>query len=364
VHPGGVDGTLDSTPHILVTHDGSGSTALQIRWWIHNRYNGQEESLQSYYQNFTVTAGGSKIIALPCTFEQIATWQAYMNNTLTPTVPFEVRFTYNSANAETITYNLYGSEFKKWVDQRGYPRFDQEGTYLERASTTSGGGYTSDDEGPHLRAYMRHIKPAHFPFSTRVMVTIKQKNGGSVSTLVNWAERDLVNRITSGLDNSQEYTSSGSLIPEHNLAGVVKVIYELQWCAADNFTTTIQTVDTMTLYISYLPPLMEWNTSGNGVSFGMFPSGTPKRLEVASDWVVDVLGSLNSAQIGADLKALIQDAVYPVGTMIWALSAQDLATLESKFPSNWIWIDGEYFVVPYGNYSGVTANVYFAKRTQ
>lgn len=370
VYPGGLDVNAETTPHIKITNDGSSAETVIFVAKVKDSFRSNALPYDHIQKLFSVPANTSKVFAYQVTFENIATFQGYMKSvhTITADMPIVVRCELSQSGASTfllnedVTYHITGAEFKRWNEQRGLPRFDMDYTRLQRSIYNNQTGvWTDNDEGTHCRAFVKFITPAHFPFLAEVIVNAWERIGASTPTQKITDQR--VDYTTSYIDYSYERYSSGGFAGMYNLTGMLKVTYTLRW--RSDSSVSWETIDTLTLYMSYIRPTMELNLGGHGVAFGKFPSGLNNLFEVAQDWDVEMpgnvsVGTLDATTLSNDLKTIILNAVYPPGSYIFGQSEQEVAALTNSFPGTWT--PGSYhYIIPTSD--GYNALLYYAKRT-
>lgn len=350
--PGAVDVSLETNPHFKIVNTDSSSKSFTCSVAVRDYFIGTLSG-ETASRSYSIAANSARVFTYTnITFDVLATWQGYMASihTLAANLPLHVRIYFRQSGSSTIAWfeefviNMAGADLKKWCSERELPHFDQNYTRLQRQSSTSQSAEV--DTGSHCGIYERHVLPPHFPFKTRVSITAWKKVNSTITEIYSSSWLDYTSTTT---DYQTAHNSSGAYIWAVAPTGIVKVSMELQWSSDTSSSPTYETVDTMTLYISFKTPLIEWNATGDGIAIGMFPSGYSKVLEVASDWEVDVKGTLSQGLI-----AKIQDAVYPVGSYIFNWSQSGLNSVISNFPSTWYW--------SYGSVTISSNTLYYAQR--
>ena len=115
--------------------------------------------------------------------------------------------------------------------------------------------------------------------------------------------------------------------------------------------------------MSYRAPVFAPNELGTGVAFGMAPSESTNKFEVTSNWECDFNGTVNlkgGLTISNSAKSAILDAMFPVGSMIFATSNQQLTARMTAMGGVWS-VATAYWIV---DTSAGTQNVYVATRIQ
>lgn len=223
------------------------------------------------------------------------------------------------------------TSMRDYMDTRGVPYFDETGTYIERGINTSS-GWSQDDTGTFLRQYYLVTVPPHWAMATRLRIKIDERLNNAITNKL-----DRTSSPVYPSDSSTEQTKAGAE-SIGLLSGAVRATITLSVQDPTQSSETWITIDTITSYMSFMPPVLSANNTGDGLAIGKHASDTAKLLDVASDWDVNIGGDLTVGG-GIDLSAaavkqLLQE-MYPIGSMIINTDTYGLNALKSAIGGTW-----------------------------
>ena len=292
----------DNFPCFKATCDGSSAETLTIRYWVKDCRNSNTQS--TYYNDLTVTVSpGTHVYAIPLTFDKLAAWQSIHHGAgKSPGAAYIVQATaqylgVSSSPVEQLKFSLSSVDLVDWSDERGWPSFTK--TTIDKAHYS--GEWIIDDDSTSALLNADIKVPPHFPWCARVLISAWNKpEPGSISTLLTNAPRS---QIYGANDIPTERTASG-FAPAYNLDGVVKVTYTLQWSPNSDFSSHVYTVDTITLYKSFLSPIIH-------------------------------MTSQNTVEFSDSFAKAIMDVACPINTIILAVDYTELLTRINRLPGTW-----------------------------
>ena len=313
----------DDFPCILVTCNSASS--FSYTYSIRNFFDSDGSASPVTTSATHSLSAGTTVIPLAVTWEMIAAWQSARLSSYTDTTNYAllVDFTYGSYGSETIRYRVYASDLADWINERGWPSFIDDQTYLVRSTSTSS-GWIDDDDGPNVRAMVAVKRPAHFPWYVRVSISAYDRYNGTTTTKVSNQARA---QIISYRDSNTSTDSTQGFVPIYNPQGIVKVVYKLQYSTKSDFASYYE-LETVTLYKSMLEPLI--TATGTG-----------------------------GLELSTIAKTAILDFIYPSGSMIFATSYNSLQQRIRSMPGTWS-IASAYWEI---DTSAGTMQVYTATRT-
>lgn len=255
--------------------------------------------------------------------------------------------------SDVVNYNVNYIAAKEARKKIGYPRLTD---FAATKGKWNSGTWVDTLDANRMKIYAAIARPAGLAGEVRAYAEIYARNQGV--PYLTWSGQ--ICRLTAGEYNT-ERTTSGTVYETSNLNTECKLIIYLQYKSAKD--SDYVTGDTIVQYMSYRAPVFAPNELGTGVAFGMAPSASTNKFEVTSDWECDFNGTVNlkgGLTISNSAKSAILDAMFPVGSMIFATSNQQLTARMTAMGGVWS-VATAYWIV---DTSAGTQNVYVATRIQ
>ena len=254
---------------------------------------------------------------------------------------------------DVVTYHVNYVAAKEARKKIGYPRLTD---FAATKGKWNNGAWVDTLDANRMKIYAAIARPAGLAGEVRAYAEIYARNQGV--PYLTWSGS--ICSLSAG-NYQTEQTKSGTSYETSNLNTECKLIIYLQYKSAKD--TNWVTGDTIVQYMSYRAPVFAPNELGTGVAFGMAPSESTNKFEVTSNWECDFNGTVNlkgGLTISNSAKSAILDAMFPVGSMIFATSNQQLTARMTAMGGVWS-VATAYWIV---DTSAGTQNVYVATRIQ
>lgn len=255
--------------------------------------------------------------------------------------------------SDVVSYNVNYVVAKEARKKIGYPRLTD---FAATKGKWNSGTWVDTLDANRMKIYAAIASPAGLAGEVRAYAEIYARNQGV--PYLTWSGQ--ICRLSAG-EYPTERTTSNTVRETTDLNTECKLIIYLQYKSPKD--SDYVTGDTIVQYMSYRAPVFAPNELGTGVAFGMAPSASTNKFEVTSNWECDFNGTVNlkgGLTISNSAKAAILDAMFPVGSMIFATSNQQLVARMSAMGGVWS-VATAYWIV---DTSAGTQNVYVATRIQ
>ena len=353
-----------TTPHIKINYGQTGLETVTMVVQAEIRTG----SGQTYYvdklniETLTIPANTDYIYAYPVTIDQILgfcpiNFPSDLGDWLT-----EVKYYIildGAQRTDTVSYVVSGYRAKYARERIGYPHLTDD-TVLERGILNNG-TWTQNPDGRFVKVTVGVVRPKHLALGVRARVEIIEKIGSTKylrgSGTPAWIS------LCEYLET--ESTASGYTWATTELSNKCRVDVYVE-CNSPQDQNSWQTVEKVSKWISFLPPVFAANFFGNGISFGKLPSQAQNLFEVAQDWDVELNGDVDiggTLTVSSASKTEMLKWIYPVGSVIFAPTANDMSNLINALPGTWTPYAGlaGYLKIPTNN--GGTYTLYVATRT-